>query len=269
VGSPPPIPCNVPQPSLRFLRIVEDAILPGVGKPAVMLRYVVHSRPPHETMTNDICFSDMSGSGVHEKVLELAGPYVHNGRILVAGSGEGSLEYKLLRCGVAPQNIFSLDQDPGLFKLDNVNIQFCDLNGRIPFDDGYFDICFATEVIEHLHNPHNLIDEAYRVLKPSALLFLSTPNVHSYMQKIRYLLTDRFAFFDEGFLDIGHFHPLFEWQLRRMIHDKFEIAGYTSQSFHLRLIPKLPLVRVPFKHRFFAVNNIYLLTKTAAGPDRP
>jgi 2-polyprenyl-3-methyl-5-hydroxy-6-metoxy-1,4-benzoquinol methylase len=212
-------------------------------------------------MTNEISFSNMSGSGVHEKVMELAKPYLHDARILVAGAGEGSLEYKLIQSGVHPHNIRSLDWDPKTFKLDNVNIQFCDLNNQIPFEDNSFDICFSTEVIEHLHNPQNLIDETYRVLKPTGILFLSTPNVHSYMQKIRYLFTDRFQFFDEGFLDIGHAHPLFHWLLEKMIRNRFRIEGYTSQSFHLRLIPKLPLIRVPFKHRFFAVNNIYMLKK--------
>lgn len=212
-------------------------------------------------MSKQISFSDMSGAGVHEKVMELAGPYLHDSRILVAGAGEGSLEYKLIQSGVDPQNISSLDLEPEKFKLNDINIQYCDLNHRIPFEDNSFDICFSTEVIEHLYNPHNLIDETYRILKPAGLLFISTPNVHSYMQKIRYLFSDRFHFFDDNYLDIGHIHPLFDWQLKRMIRNRFQVTEYTSQFFHLRLIPKLPTIRVPFKHRLFAVNNIYMLKK--------
>lgn len=213
-------------------------------------------------MPNQIIFSDMSGARVHEKVLELAKPYLRQAKILVAGAGEGSLEFKLISEGVLPGNIVSVDYDPSQFKLKDIKIQFCDLNKEIPFEDNSFDICFSTEVIEHLYNPNNLINETYRVLKLGGMLFLTTPNVHSIMQKIRYLFSDRLGwFFEKDFLGSGHIHPIFDWLLKRMIRGKFKIIYYTSQSFHLRLITKLPGIPVPFRHRLFAVNNIYMLKK--------
>lgn len=214
-------------------------------------------------------FADMSGVGVHEKVIQVANPYLGANAILVAGAGQGSLEYKLLRHGVEHQRIAAIDYNPAQHKLSEINVTFCDLNGRVPFDDGSFDLVLCTEVIEHLNNPQNLIDELHRVTKSGGHLVLTTPNVHSVMQKLRYLFSDQFGwFFERDFLGSGHIHPIFDWLLKRMIRDKWQIKTYTSQSFHLRLIPYLPAIPMPFHSRFFAQNNIYLLEKRNFHSDR-
>ena len=38
-----------------------------------------------------------------------------------------------------------------------------------------FDLVLASEVVEHLWNPKNFFNEAYRILKPRGYLILSTP----------------------------------------------------------------------------------------------
>lgn len=45
----------------------------------------------------------------------------------------------------------------------------------LPFGDGVFDNATCWEVIEHLPNPEELLQEARRVLKPGGRLLLSTP----------------------------------------------------------------------------------------------
>ena len=212
--------------------------------------------------TEEIAFADKSGVGVHEKVLEIAEPYLDGARILVAGAGQGSLEHKLITRGVPPKMIEAVDCAPEQYKLDSVEVHRCDLNGPIPFEPEKFDIVFATEVIEHLTDPHNLIDESWRILAPGGMLFLTTPNVHSLMQKIRFLFSDKLAYFHEcDYQGSGHIHPIFDWLLERMTRDKFHLVKYTSQTFHLRFVPKLPAIRVPYRHRLFAVNNIYAFRK--------
>jgi len=179
-------------------------------------------------------FEDKAGEGVHEKVIEIALPYLDKSNILVAGAGQGSLEYKLLKKGVLAENIKAVDYNPSQYKLKSVNIQYCDLGGSLPFEPQTFDVCFATEVIEHLNNPQNLITEVWRILKPGGMLFLTTPNVHSLMQKIRFLFSDKFGWFHESdYLRSGHIHPIFDWLLERMVRGKFVLVKYTSQAFYL------------------------------------
>jgi len=50
---------------------------------------------------------------------------------------------------------------------------------KLPFGDGFFEVITALELIEHLKTPEKFLKEAYRVLKPNGLLFITTPNIAS------------------------------------------------------------------------------------------
>ncbi|GAB2784028.1 hypothetical protein GCM10027275_30160 [Rhabdobacter roseus] len=45
----------------------------------------------------------------------------------------------------------------------------------LPFDNESVESCMATEVFEHLSNPVQVGKEAYRILKPEGVLFLTVP----------------------------------------------------------------------------------------------
>jgi ubiquinone/menaquinone biosynthesis C-methylase UbiE len=55
---------------------------------------------------------------------------------------------------------------------------------RIPYADEAFDIVILNDVIEHVEEPFELVEEAIRVLSPDGLLYMSTPNKYSYSQII-------------------------------------------------------------------------------------
>jgi SAM-dependent methyltransferase len=213
-------------------------------------------------MSNNNELTKMSASGVHDKVLELCMPYIRNKKILVAGSGEGGFEHLLLNSGVNSELITSVDVNPRQFKIDGQHCSFCDLNREMEFADGSFDTCIAIEVIEHLHDPQNLIIEACRVLKKDGLLFVTTPNVHSIAQKLRFLFSDNFLWFrDRDHDNLGHLHPIFDWLLQWMIKDKFELDAYDAPRFSFKLLAKGPGIPLPIKSRLFADINIYVLRK--------
>ena len=46
---------------------------------------------------------------------------------------------------------------------------------HLTFASNSFDVVIASEVLEHLWNPHNFFDEAYRVLKADGYLIIETP----------------------------------------------------------------------------------------------
>jgi SAM-dependent methyltransferase len=52
----------------------------------------------------------------------------------------------------------------------------------LPFADGSFDLCVAFEVIEHLERWREMLTEARRVLRPSGVLLVSTPNKAYYAE---------------------------------------------------------------------------------------
>lgn len=208
-------------------------------------------------------FSNMAASGVHTKAMECAESYLgKETKILIAGCGEGGLEYQLLQRQIDARSITALDIDPSQYKIDDIECQHCDLNGSIPFEDASFDVCFSIEVIEHLNNPQNMINEIHRVLRPDGMLFLSTPNVHSIAQKLRFLFSDEFHWFkDKHYRQLGHIHPIFDWLLKRMLEERFEVVAYDAPSFQLRLLTKSPGIPMPVKSRLFADINVYVLKK--------
>jgi SAM-dependent methyltransferase len=51
---------------------------------------------------------------------------------------------------------------------------------KLPFENGKFDVVMAFDIAEHLETPMSLFKEAYRVLKSSGILIISTPNIYSF-----------------------------------------------------------------------------------------
>ena len=46
---------------------------------------------------------------------------------------------------------------------------------HLTFTSNTFDIVLASEIVEHLWNPRNFFDDAYRILKADGYLIISTP----------------------------------------------------------------------------------------------
>ena len=83
-------------------------------------------------------------------------------RVLDLGSGDQFLK-KLLQAQGA---IYTpIDYDIANFDTD-----------RLPFSCNTFDTVFSLAVIEHIENTENFLMEAFRVLKPNGIIYLSTPN---------------------------------------------------------------------------------------------
>ncbi|WP_436776148.1 class I SAM-dependent methyltransferase [Yinghuangia sp. YIM S09857] len=59
--------------------------------------------------------------------------------------------------------------------------------GPLPFADGEADIVVMSEIVEHLVDPDAAVAEAYRVLRPGGHLFLSTPNLAAWFNRLMLL----------------------------------------------------------------------------------
>ena len=62
-----------------------------------------------------------------------------------------------------------------------------DYNHTTSYPSSFFDVIIAGEVIEHVYNTDNFLEEIYRTLKPKGYLIISTPNLASWWDRI-YLL---------------------------------------------------------------------------------
>jgi SAM-dependent methyltransferase len=85
-------------------------------------------------------------------------------------------------CGRKPyEGLFSVDQYIGIdiettghdHARSKVDVYY---DGKhIPFDDASFDSLFCSEVLEHVFNPNEILQEINRVLKPGAKALITVP----------------------------------------------------------------------------------------------
>ncbi len=55
---------------------------------------------------------------------------------------------------------------------------------KLPYSNDYFDVVLFEEVIEHLVNPDNVLEEIFRVLKPKGYVLITTPNLGYWVNRL-------------------------------------------------------------------------------------
>jgi len=110
---------------------------------------------------------------------------------------------RLLDVGPTPFTLFIKEALPahevwGLDRTDllrdrfverGVQFKSCNLDeGKIPFEDQFFDIIIFTEVLEHIFGPPSeILQEFKRVLRPGGELILGVPNIARLSNRLRLL----------------------------------------------------------------------------------
>jgi 2-polyprenyl-3-methyl-5-hydroxy-6-metoxy-1,4-benzoquinol methylase len=105
-------------------------------------------------------------------------PYVSEGRLLEVGCGRGQY---LERLKAAGWNCVGIDFDAEAVAhaaARGLDVRVGDLAAQ-RFADASFDTVLLSHVIEHLPDPHAVLRECRRILKPGGRVVLLTPNVRS------------------------------------------------------------------------------------------
>jgi len=98
-------------------------------------------------------------------------------RVLDIGAGRGGIRPRFTPGGVLLVGCDATDAVSEHPTIDR-GVQ-CD-GGRLPFADQSFDVCSMRYVIEHLQDPRQAFEEAYRVLRPGGRFVFVTPNAWYY-----------------------------------------------------------------------------------------
>lgn len=118
--------------------------------------------------------------------------------VLDAGTGTGRHAINLSRkCS----NVTAIDSSEEMLKVakskaakENLNIHFktCDLEKKLPFDDGMFDLITCSLALTHVKNLQGVISEYYRILSRDGFLLISDfhPDSVKYGWRTQFVIND-------------------------------------------------------------------------------
>ena len=120
--------------------------------------------------------------GILSEVVSAFEPYRQNGRLLDVGCGAGitldmarDLNWQAEGVEVSRPSVDALEARG--FKVFHGTLH------EAAYPDDHFDVVTATEVIEHVDNPGEVLREIARILRPNGLLWLTTPHANGLSAK--------------------------------------------------------------------------------------
>ena len=132
---------------------------------------------------------------------------VHVNRVLDIGCGNGNtLEYLKSNgycdwtCGV---ELFSAAAESAIKKVDQLyqsNIEDMDL----PVAPSSIDMILCLDVLEHLVNPHKVIEYLHTLLSPGGVIIASIPNIRHISVTVPLIIGGKWEYNDSGILDRTH-----------------------------------------------------------------
>lgn len=102
-------------------------------------------------------------------------PYRQTGALLDVGSGAGTLLEAARRAGWQSFGVDVVERAVEHARDMGFEV-FCGTLQEARYPDNYFDVATASELLEHLSDPQEVLQEIARVLRPGGLLWLTTPN---------------------------------------------------------------------------------------------
>lgn len=158
--------------------------------------------------------------------------HIKQGRILDLGSGDGYLKKQLSNdvtlqtAGKASSSFEIIQMD--IRGSDNIDITHNAENAPYPFDDQSFDGIICSELLEHLFNPHTVIEECHRILKPNGTMILTVPNFNSIDNVInRY---QQIVYNPNNQMSVEHIRHYTLGSITQMVKGKFNITKITGNS---------------------------------------
>lgn len=160
--------------------------------------------------------------------------------ILDFGAGQGALSMRLQDEGYS---VFAADKDIENFRASSVPFVQIDFNDSASVErfvvenTDRFDAVIGMEVIEHVENPWEYIRLLRTLVKPGGHIFVTTPNVESWVSRWNFLMRGRLAHFEDGdYIASGHINPVSSWELSLILRELGFIDVQTRDICSLPLI---------------------------------
>ncbi|MDJ0703825.1 MAG: methyltransferase domain-containing protein [Leptolyngbyaceae cyanobacterium MO_188.B28] len=156
--------------------------------------------------------------GLHDHLEKLIPPNVsQNAKILDIGCGTGAWLDRLANAGF--YNLHGIDKDIQNFATQKASCSQINLDvDDLGLGNQRFDLITCIEVVEHLENPGHLFHHVMKLLETNGYFLLTTPNLHSLICKLRFLLTGNLRDFDNKG-NPTHIYPVFMMPLERILEN--------------------------------------------------
>jgi SAM-dependent methyltransferase len=172
-------------------------------------------------------------------------------KVLDVGAGSGRGYKHDYRGKVAC--LVGIDISSEVLQNQYLDEAYCCDAAQMPFENGEFDLAFSDYVFEHLRDPHVVIQEIYRILKPNGYFLLRTPNKWYFISLIaaavpRSLQISLLERFTNGRAE-DVFPKFFRCNTEKSVRGAFEQMGFVTEE--LLLIEKEPsyFIHSPFLFR--------------------
>jgi 2-polyprenyl-3-methyl-5-hydroxy-6-metoxy-1,4-benzoquinol methylase len=106
-------------------------------------------------------------------------------RVLDVGCGDGRCSEMILDMG---NEVYGIDIRPDRVesaKQKGIKASVADLTKSFPFDDEFFDLIYAVEILEHIYDTEFFLQEAKRLLRKNGTLIVTVPNIVCLPNRIR------------------------------------------------------------------------------------
>jgi SAM-dependent methyltransferase len=108
--------------------------------------------------------------------------YRQNNRFLDVGCGAGTILEEAAKQGWDAEGLEM--SPPAVEALRKRGFEiFCGTLNEASYPDNHFDVITASEVIEHVENPGEVLREMARILRPNGLLWMTTPHANGISTK--------------------------------------------------------------------------------------
>jgi len=146
-------------------------------------------------------------------------------RILDYGCGQGGASRIFVDAGyeVVGMDVSEVALKAARQKVPEATFSAVEVENNIPAEDASFDICYATELIEHLFDVQGYLREVHRILRPNGYLLLTTP----YHGWVKNMLVVSFAFEKHFRAHSGHIRF---FSKKSITHYLVE-AGFSVEDF--------------------------------------
>ena len=104
--------------------------------------------------------------------------YRTGGTLLNYGAKTGFFSHKMEKRGWKVTSVERYHEER-LFSLEMFHHRMIDIPEMSKLNAGTFDVITMWHVFEHCHNPNELLDRFYELLRPGGILVLACPNIRS------------------------------------------------------------------------------------------